>query len=60
MRVVNFFLVAAVFATIFLAIATLSALATSAFHGQLSAKPEPPASVSFNVCRMPMPAVRKM
>ncbi len=48
MRVVNFFLVAAVFATIFLAIATLSALATSAVHGQLSAKPEPDANVSFN------------
>jgi hypothetical protein len=35
MRVLNFFAVATVFATIFLAIATLSALATSAVHGQL-------------------------
>jgi hypothetical protein len=40
MRVFNFIVVAAVFATIFLAIATLSALATSAVHGQLSAKPK--------------------
>ena len=40
MRVLNFFVVASVFAVIFIAIATLSALATGVVHGQLSARPE--------------------
>ena len=40
MRVLNFFIVASVFAVIFIAIATLSALATGVVHGQLSARPE--------------------
>ena len=40
MRVLNFFVVASEFAVIFIAIATLSALATGVVHGQLSARPE--------------------
>jgi hypothetical protein len=40
MRVLNFFVVASVFAVIFIAIATLSALATGVVHGQFSARPE--------------------
>jgi hypothetical protein len=48
MRVLNFFVVASVFATIFIAIATLSALATGAVHGQLSTRPQAQVFVSFN------------
>jgi hypothetical protein len=48
MRVLNFFVVAAVFATIFIAIATLSAFATGAVHSQLSTRAEPGAVASFN------------
>ena len=40
MRVLNFSVVGSVFAVIFIAIATLSALATGVVHGQLSARPE--------------------
>jgi hypothetical protein len=53
MRVFNFLVVATVFATIFLAIATLSALATSAVHGQLSAKPKSEGSRSEDRCQYP-------
>lgn len=48
MRTVNLLLVACVFAGIFLAMVVVSALCTSALHGQLQSRATPMVTTNFN------------